>query len=106
MADGGGKTSLEKPAGLEDSNVEQRKGKGLLDNLVGSKNRSPTLTPLWPVTATLLKSFTTSMLKCVKLCLGAIAGPITFDMENVTGVHYQYLMAPMEFTPATHAITD
>ena len=53
--------------------------------------------------------FTTSMLelaqsKGVKLLLGAIAGPITFDKENVTGVFYQSLTGSMEFVPATHAI--
>ena len=41
---------------------------------------------------------TTSMLERVKLRL---AGPIEFDMENVTGVYYQSLTAPMEFAPAT-----
>ena len=42
--------------------------------------------------------------KGVKLLLGAIAGPIAFDTENVTGVSHQSLTAPMEFVPATHAI--
>jgi len=53
--------------------------------------------------------FTTSMLelaqsKGAKLRLGAIAAAIAFDMENVTGVHYQSRTAPMQFIPATHVI--
>ena len=113
VADGGGETNLEKPAGLEDSNAEQRKGKGLPDDLRWIKESlTDSYSPMAGDGDTAQVNpylFTTSMLelaqsKGVKLRLGAIAGPIAFDMENVTGVYYQSLTAPMEFAPATHAI--
>ncbi|KAF9652267.1 FAD dependent oxidoreductase [Thelephora ganbajun] len=113
IGDGGDKTSLEKTAGLEDSDVEQRKGKGLPDDLGWVKE---SLTDFYSPMAGDGDTaqvhpylFTTSMLelaqsKGVKLLLGAIAASIEFDMENVTGVCYQSLTAPMKFIPATHAI--
>jgi glycine/D-amino acid oxidase-like deaminating enzyme len=106
VGDGGNGTSLEEAA-------ERRKGKGLPDDLRWVKE---SLTDFYsPVagdgdTAQVHPYlFTTSMLelaqsKGVKLCLGAIAGPIAFDMESVTGVYYQTLTTPMDFVPATHAI--
>jgi len=111
--DGGDKTSLEKTAGPGDSDVEQRKGKGLPDDLHWVKE---SLTDSYSPRAGDGETaqvhpylFTTSMLelaqsKGVKLRLGAIAGPIAFDREKVTGVFYQTLTAPMELVPATHAI--
>ena len=111
--DGGVKTSLEKTAGLEDSDAERRKGKGLPDDLRWVKEsltKSYTPTAGEGDTAQVHPYlFTTSMLelaksKGVKLLLGAIAGSIAFDMENVTGVCYQSFTAPMQFLPATHAI--
>lgn len=109
----GEKTNLEKAAGLEDSSPEEGERKGLPDDLHWVKE---SLTDSYsPVagdgdTAQVQPYlFTTSMLelaqsKGVKLRLGAIAGAIAFDMENVTGVLYQTLTTPMEFVPATHAI--
>ena len=111
--DGGDKTSLVKTAGLEESDIERRKGKGLPDDLGWVKE---SLTDSYSPRAGEGDTaqvhpylFTTSMLelaksKGVKLLLGAIAGPIAFDERNVTGVFYQSLTAPMEFVPATHAI--
>ena len=110
---GGDGMSLEKTAGLEDSDVKQRRGEGLPDDLRWVKE------PLTDFYSPMAGDgdtaqvhpylFTTSMLelaqsKGVKLRLGAIAGPIAFDMENVTGVICQSLTAPVEFIPATHAI--
>ena len=109
----GEKTDLEKTAGLENPDLEQRKGKGLPDDLRWVKE---SLTGSYSPQAgdgdtaqVQPYLFTTSMLelaqsKSVKLILGAIAGPIAFDERNVTGVFYQSLTAPMEFVPATHAI--
>jgi len=111
--DGGGETSLEKTAGLEDTDVEKRKGKGLPDDLLWVKESlTDSYSPMAGDGDTAQVHpylFTTSMLqlaqaKGVKLRLGAIAGPIAFDMENVTGVFYQSLTAPMAFEPATHTI--
>ena len=102
VGDGGGETSLEK-----------RRGKGLPDDLRWVKESlTDSYSPMAGDGETAQVhpyQFTTSMLelaqsKGVKLRLGAIAGPIAFDMENVTGVYYQTLTAPMEFVPATHAI--
>ena len=113
VGDGGEKTSLEKTAGLEDPNLEQKEGNGLPDDLRWVKE---SLTDSYSPRAGDGETaqvhpylFTTSMLelaqsKGVKLRLGAIAGPIAFDERNVTGVCYQTLTTPMEFVPATHAI--
>jgi hypothetical protein len=99
--------------GLEVSDVEKRKGKGLPDDLHWVKESlTDSYSPMAGDGDTAQVHpylFTTSMLelaqsKGVKLRLGAIGGPIAFDMENVTGVFYQSLTAPMEFVPATHAI--
>lgn len=110
---GGDKPGPEKTAGLENPDVEQRKGKGLPDDLRWVKESlTDSYSPMAGDGDTAQVHpylFTTSMLelaqsKGVKLRLGAIAGPIAFDMENVTGVFYQSLTAPMELVPATHAI--
>ena len=110
---GGDKTSLEKTVGLEDSGLEERKRKGLPDDLRWVKESlTDTYSPVAKDGNTAQVQpylFTTSMLelaqsKGAKLRLGAIAGAIAFDMENVTGVLYQTLTTPMEFVPATHAI--
>ena len=113
VGDGGVETNLEKTAGLEDSDPERRKGRALPDDLRWVK--APLTNSYTPIaedgdTAQVHPYlFTTSMLelaqsKGVKLCLGAIAGSIAFDMEKVTGVFYQSLSAPMQLAPATHAI--
>ena len=111
--DGGKKTSLKEDADFDDFDPEQRKEKGLPDDLSWVKE---SLTEYYSPRAGDGDTaqvhpylFTTSMLelaqsKGVKLLLGAIAGPIAFDMSNVTGVFYQSLTAPMEFVPATHTI--
>ena len=110
---GSANTSFEKTAGLEGSETEKRKGKGLPDDLHWIKESlTDSYSPMAGDGDTAQVHpylFTTSMLqlaqaKGVKLRLGAIAGPIAFDMENVTGVFYQSLTAPMEFEPATHTI--
>ena len=112
-SDGDDKMSFEKTAGVADPDTERRKGKGLPENLrwvkesltdsYSSMSGDSDTAQVYPYL------FTTSMLelaqsKGVKLRLGAIAGPIAFDEENVTGVFYQSLTAPMEFAPATHTI--
>ena len=113
VSDGGDKTSLEKTAGIDDSGIEQRKEKGFPDDLRWVKESlTDSYTPMAGDGDTAQVHpylFTTSMLelaqsKGVKLRLGAIAGPIAFDMENVTGVFYQSRTAPMQVAPATHAI--
>jgi len=111
--DGYDKPSLEKTAGPGDSDAEQRKGKGLPDDLRWVKESlTDSYSPMagdGETAQVYPYLFTTSMLelaqsKGVKLRLGAIAGPIAFDMEKVTGVFYQSLTDPMELVPATHAI--
>lgn len=111
--DRGDKTSLEKTTGLVGSSVEESRGKGLPEDLRWVKESlADSYSPMAGDGDTAQVHpylFTTSMLelaqsKGVKLRLGAIAGQIAFDMENVTGVFYQSFTAPTEFVPATHAI--
>lgn len=114
--EGHGEGSLADPGsghGSGDSNLEQRKGKGLPDDLDWVKESlTDSYSPMAGTGETAQVHpylFTTSMLelaqsKGVKLHLGAIVGPIAFDQKKVTGVFYQSLTAPMEFVPATHAI--
>jgi len=108
-----GRSKDDPTAGPENSNEEQRKEKGLPDDLRWVKESlTDSYSPVAGDEDTALVHpylFTTSMLelaqsKGVKLRLGALAGPIAFDIQNVTGVYYQSLTAPMEFVPATHAI--
>ena len=111
--DGGDGTNPEETIGLEDSDIEQKEERVLPDDLRWVKD---SLTESYSTISANGDSaqvhpylFTTSMLelaqsKGVKLRLGAIAAAIAFDMENVTGVHYQSRTAPMGFIPATHAI--
>ena len=100
-------------AGLESSNDERGKGKRLPDDLRWVKGSlTDVYSPMGEDGDTAQVhpyQFTTSMLelaqsKGVKLRLGAIGGPIAFDVENVTGVFYQSLTTPTEFAPATHTI--
>ena len=112
-AGGASGTNLEETAGLEDSDAEQRGERELPDDLRWVKE---SLTDSYSIISADGDSaqvhphlFTTSMLelaqsKGVKLRLGAIVAAIAFDMENVTGVHYQSRTTPMGFIPATHVI--
>jgi len=111
--DGGDGTSPEETIGMEDPDVEQKEERVLPDDLRWVKD---SLTDSYSTISANGDSaqvhpylFTTSMLelaqsKGVKLRLGAIAGAIEFDMENVTAVAYQSRTAPMRSISATHAI--
>jgi glycine/D-amino acid oxidase-like deaminating enzyme len=113
VSGGSENTGPKENARPEDLDLEQRKGKGLPGDLLWvNESLTDRYSPRAGDGETAQVHpylFTTSMLelaqsKGVKLRLGAIAGPIAFDVEKVTGVICQSLTAPVEFLPATHAI--